>query len=177
MTIALAIMVLCMPASTIDLNCTDSATMQLPVPYTRDGECQCGNSGRIGGVWLNYYSPCRCGSTTIVLAEPFPFPPLREDPPDTQLHRILRPSVYATSLNHPGLFDRSALLEIHPPDPLALLERGLGLHRLDQEPFDMLLDIGRLSRPTTAAVPEPTTLALLAVGAAIVVRRRKSLAA
>lgn len=162
MTSVLAVLAVCMPASTIDIN---SAT-RLPVPYTHDYECRCGNCGCLGGVWLNHYSPCRCGGTVVVLAEPFPLPPLREDPPDTQLHPILHPYVYSPSLNPLFAFDSWGIL-IHPHHDHLLDHRFLDLS-------DASFEIGFSDiAPTTTAVPEPGTLALLAVGAAVIVRRRK----
>ncbi len=173
----MAIMAVCMPASMIDID----TPMRLPVPYTQDCECSCGNCGRMGGVWLNYYSPCRCGSTTIVLAEPFPLPPLREDPPDTQLHPILHPSVYSPSLNPLFTFDlrgnlihphRDHLLDRHILDSALLLSFDADVFKIGGERFS---HIGHFAPPTV--VPEPGTLALLAVGAVVIVRRRRRSAA
>lgn len=172
----MAIMVLCMPASTVNLDCANSAVMRLPIPYTPDDECHCDSNGCIGGVWLNYYSPCRCGSTTVVLSKPLLLPPLRENLEDfdTQLHRILHPSVYTPSLN-PGFFSALSrhILEIHPPDPLDFLDHSFLSSGLEYEPFDTtgFLDTSRFSR-RASTVPEPTTLTLLAIGAIVVSRRR-----
>jgi len=185
MTNLLAMMAVCIPASSmIDTN----TPMQLPVPYVQDHECPCGNSGRIGGVWLNYYSPCRYDDTTIVLlAEPFPLPPLRGESPNTQLHPILHPSVYFPSLNPYFMFDLWGNL-IHPYHDHYLLDYLLESSLLDHGFNDDAAFIGGFSKYdsgnynsgadrfalTTAVVPEPGTLALLATGMIAVVRRRKA---
>lgn len=187
MTSVLAVLAVCMPASTIDIN----SAARLPVSYTQDCECSCGNSGRINGVWLNYYSPCRCGDITIVLDELFPFPPLREDLPHTQLH----PSVYAPSLN-PGYgyfgsrrsFTLGNLIQNDLLDHRFLNWHLLDFHLLDH--FDASFkfgargfsdidargfsDIGYSLAPVASTtVPEPGTLALLAIGTVAIARRRK----
>lgn len=162
MTSLLAVMAACMPASTIDIN-------SVPIPYAQDCECSCGNCGRMGGVWLNRYSPCRC-DTTIVLAEPFPLPPLREDLLDTQLH----PSVYAPSLNSGYLGGLRHLvfaptLDLIHPHYDHLLDLNHSPLNFNSRRFS---DIGQ-GFPAAAVVPEPGTLALLVVGTAAIIRRRK----
>jgi len=183
MTSLLAMMAVCMPASTIDINSAPT----WPVAYAQDCECPCDNSGRIGGVWLNYYSPCRCDTTIVLLTEPFPLPPLRDDPQDTQFHPILHPSVYSPSLNPFFVFDLFGNL-IHPHHDHLLdhhflnnLNFGVPNYHFNDAslkiPVGRFSDIGHNFVPTASTViPEPGTLALLAVGITAVVRRRRKAA-